>query len=49
MTLAALRPLFRYSHMRDGYVLRAVGARRGPVLVARAGRRTAAPRLNAHP
>ena len=49
MTLALLRPLFRYSPMRDAYVLRAIGARRGPVLVVRAGRRNAGTRLNAHP
>jgi hypothetical protein len=29
-----LRPLLRYSHTRDAYVLRAVGSRRGPVLRA---------------
>jgi hypothetical protein len=30
--LGVLRPLFRYSPMRDAYVLRAVGHRHGPVL-----------------
>jgi hypothetical protein len=35
--LLALRPMFRYSAMRDAYVLRGVGRRVGPVL--RANRR----------
>lgn len=30
--LSALRPMLRYSRTRDAYVLRLVGARRGPVL-----------------
>jgi hypothetical protein len=30
--LALLRPLFRYSHSRDAYVLRGVGRSFGPVL-----------------
>jgi hypothetical protein len=30
--LLLLRPVFRYSHSRDAYVLRAVGATVGPVL-----------------
>ncbi len=33
IVLALLRPFFRYSLTRDAYVLRAVGTRRGPVLV----------------
>jgi hypothetical protein len=32
-----LRPLFRYSPIRDAYVLRGIGGSRGPVLVVRAG------------
>jgi len=34
-TLTLLWPLFRYSAIRDAYVLRLIGGRRGPVLVAR--------------
>ncbi|HEY5198285.1 MAG TPA: hypothetical protein VIJ51_14795 [Solirubrobacteraceae bacterium] len=34
-TIAALGPLFRYSPVRDAYVLRIVGRRRGPVLKRR--------------
>jgi hypothetical protein len=30
--LKLLRPFFRYSRVRDAYVLRLVGRRRGPVL-----------------
>jgi len=30
--LALMRPLLRYSHSRDAYILRLVGSRRGPVL-----------------
>ena len=30
--LLVLRPLFRYSHGRDAYVLRGLGANVGPVL-----------------
>jgi hypothetical protein len=33
-TLAVLRIAFRYSYSRDAYVLRVVGNRIGPVLVA---------------
>ena len=33
--IAFLRPLLRYSNVREAYVLRAVGRRFGPVLVAR--------------
>ena len=44
MTAHLLSPFFRYSLGRDAYVLRAVGNRRGPVLVVRrepaAGRAT---------
>jgi hypothetical protein len=32
--LLLLRPAFRYSHSRDAYVLRGVGATYGPVLRA---------------
>ena len=32
VTLALLRPLFRYSLSRDAYVLRLIGNLRGPVL-----------------
>ena len=43
-TARLLSPLFRHSIGRDAYVLRAVGNRRGPVLVVRreptAGRAT---------
>jgi hypothetical protein len=35
LLLALLRPVFRYSLTRDAYVLRGIGARRGPVLVER--------------
>jgi len=34
-TLTLLWPLFRYSAIRDAYVLRLIGGRRGPVLVMR--------------
>jgi hypothetical protein len=34
-TLILLWPLFRYSPIRDAHVLRLIGGRRGPVLVAR--------------
>jgi hypothetical protein len=30
--LTALKPLFRFSATRDAYVLRVVGAKKGPVL-----------------
>jgi len=30
--LFVLRPLFRYSHMREAFVLRGVGSSHGPVL-----------------
>src|SRR3954453_16574238 len=33
--LSALSPLFRHSVARDAYVLRGIGAKRGPVLVPR--------------
>jgi hypothetical protein len=33
--LAAMRPLLRYSHNRDAYVLRVAGGRFGPVLTER--------------
>ena len=33
VTLALLRPFFRYSERRGAWVLRGVGNRRGPVLV----------------
>ena len=33
--LVLLRPLFRYSPMRDAYVLRGIGRTTGPVLVER--------------
>ena len=33
MTLAALRPLFRYSYRREAWVLRLGGTKYGPVLV----------------
>jgi hypothetical protein len=38
--LVALRPLFRYSAQRDAWILRGVGARRGPVLTPRRRRKT---------
>ena len=41
LTLTALAPLFRYSLSRDAYILRGVGAKRGPVLRER--RRDVAP------
>ena len=31
-TLLVLRPVYRYSRVRDAYVLRVVGRRHGPVL-----------------
>jgi len=34
-TLRLLRPLFRYSAMREAYVLRLIGRSFGPVLVER--------------
>jgi hypothetical protein len=34
-TLFLVRPLFRYSHPRDAYVLRGIGRSVGPVLVVR--------------
>ena len=36
-TITLLWPLFRYSPIRDAYVLRAIGGSRGPVLVVRRG------------
>jgi len=36
-TVTLLWPLFRYSPIRDAYILRAIGGRRGPVLVVRRG------------
>jgi hypothetical protein len=35
VTLTMLRPLFRYSPMRDAYIVRGVGKSVGPVLVER--------------
>jgi hypothetical protein len=35
VTLRLLRPLFRYSAMREAYVLRLIGRSFGPVLVER--------------
>ena len=37
MTIVLLRPLFRYSPIRDAYVLRGIGGARGPVLVVKPG------------
>jgi hypothetical protein len=37
--LKLLRPFFRYSRVRDAYVLRLVGRRRGPVLRLKSARR----------
>jgi hypothetical protein len=34
-SLLLLRPLFRYSPMRDAYVMRFIGRTTGPVLVER--------------
>ena len=34
-TVTLLWPLFRYSAIRDAYILRLIGGRRGPVLVVR--------------
>lgn len=36
LTLAVIRPLFRYSYSRDAYILRVLGSRRGPVLTRHA-------------
>jgi len=36
-TVTLLWPVFRYSPIRDAYVLRAIGGKRGPVLVVRRG------------
>jgi hypothetical protein len=33
--VALLRPFFRYSPMRDAYILRGIGGSVGPVLVVR--------------
>jgi hypothetical protein len=33
--ITVLSPVFRYSHGRNAYVLRGIGARRGPVLTPR--------------
>ncbi|MEA2389069.1 MAG: hypothetical protein QOG41_1842 [Thermoleophilaceae bacterium] len=37
-TLSLVWPLFRYSPMRDAYVLRGIGGRLGPVLVPQESR-----------
>jgi hypothetical protein len=36
-TIVLLRPAFRYSPIRDAYVLRLIGGSRGPVLVVKPG------------
>jgi hypothetical protein len=46
-TLFVLRPFFRYSRVRDAYVLRGIGSRHGPVL--RLVAKPARPHRPAHP